>query len=113
MVSGKNPTPGKKSPREGSRGRVRVMLGIGLGLGSAGLFSGGDFFLEPFSIYNLDLMNIARIIGANIATHINELNLLTDFVDAIIKLFPVLYICNNKVNCFINLHGFVFLPGVL
>ena len=58
-------------------------------------------------------MNIARIIGADIATHINELNLLTDFVDAIIKLFPVLYICNNKVNCFINLHGFVFLPGVL
>ena len=57
-------------------------------------------------------MNIARKVGANIVTHINELNLLTGSVDAILKLFPVLYICNNKVSCLINLHEFVFLPGV-
>ena len=56
----------------------------------------------------LDLMNIAQTISANI----KDLNLVTDSVDAIRELFPVLYICNNRVNCFINLHEFVFSPGV-
>ena len=66
--------------------------------------------IYSFPIDILDLMNIARIISANIATH--ELQLVTDCVDDIIKLFPVLYICNNRVNCFINLHEFLFSPGV-
>ena len=56
----------------------------------------------------LDLMNIARTISANL----KDLNLVTDSVDAIRELFPILYICNNRVNCFINLHEFVFSPGV-
>ena len=38
--------------------------------------------------------------------------MVTDSVDAIIKSCPVLYIYNNRVNCFINLHKFVFSPGV-
>ena len=60
-----------------------------------------------------ELMNIARIISGNIVAHINELNLVTDSVDATIKLFPLLHICNNRVSCFINLqHDFVLLPGV-
>ena len=62
--------------------------------------------ISPMDI--LDLMNIAQTISANI----KDLNLVTDSVDAIRELFPVLYICNNRVNCFINLHEFVFSPGV-
>ena len=45
-MSGKNPP--EKSPPWRVRGRGRVRLGTGLGLESRELFSGGDFFLEPY-----------------------------------------------------------------
>ena len=61
-----------------------------------------------------ELMNIARIISGNIVAHINELNLVTDSVDATIKLFPLLHICNNRVSCFINLqYDFYFCQAFL
>ena len=72
-----------------------------------------NWFLYDNGPRHKELMNIARIISGNIVAHINELNLVTDSVDATIKLFPLLHICNNRVSCFINLqHDFVLLPGV-
>ena len=46
--------PTEKSPPWGVMGRVSVRLGIGLGSGFGGLFSGGDFFLEPFKKIRLN-----------------------------------------------------------
>ena len=59
-----------------------------------------------------DLIHVALLISSNIVTHLAELNLTNEAIDVVVKLFPVLYVCNKDVHCFINIHEFVYTPGV-
>jgi len=68
--------------------------------------------INTFSIPTAELISIATIISANIVTHRNELLLELKSVDVITKLFPVIYVCNKDVDCFINVHEFFYSPGV-
>ena len=59
-----------------------------------------------------DLIHVALLICSNIVTHLAELNLTNEAIDVVVKLFSVLYVCNKDVHCFINIHEFIYTPGV-
>ena len=59
-----------------------------------------------------DLIHVALLISSNIVTHLAELNLTNKAIDVVVKLFTRLYVCNKDVHCFINIHEFVYTPGV-
>ena len=61
---------------------------------------------NTFSIPTAELMSIADTISKNIVTHRKELLLKSRSIDVVTKLFPVMYICNKEVDCFVNMHEF-------
>ena len=65
-----------------------------------------------FPVDSADLIHVALLISSNIVTHLAELDLTNEAIDVVVKLFLVLYVCNMDVHCFINIHEFVYTPGV-
>ena len=64
---------------------------------------------NTFSIPTTELMSIADTISKNIVTHMKEVLLESRSIDVVTKLFPVMYICNKEVDCFVNMHEFFLL----
>ena len=59
---------------------------------------------------------IAKQISDNIVTHISNIPnivLSQTNINTVIKLVPVIYFVAKDINCFLNLHEFVYTPGAL
>ena len=56
---------------------------------------------------------MAQIISRNIVSHRTELQINSEAIEALVKLFPVMYVCNKDTECFINIHKFTYSPGIL
>ncbi|CAB3981040.1 Hypothetical predicted protein [Paramuricea clavata] len=39
-----------------------------------------------------------------------ELQIFLEAIEALVKLFPVMYVCSKDTECFINVHKFIYLP---
>ena len=66
---------------------------------------------NKFPIEITKLIRAANIISTNIVTRRDELQI-NNGTETIVKLFPVIYVCNKDIDCFINIHEFVFTPGI-
>ena len=65
---------------------------------------------NKFPIDIPELIRVAKILSNNIVSHRVELEISTEAMEAIIMLFPVIYIFNSDIQCFINIHEFVYSP---
>lgn len=68
---------------------------------------------NKFPIETSELIRVAQIISTNIVSHRTELQINSEAIEALVKLFPVLYVCNKDTECFINIHEFIYSPGIL
>ena len=65
-----------------------------------------------FPIETSELIRVAQIISTNIVSHRMELQINSEAIESLVKLFPVTYVCNKDTECFINIHEFNYSPGI-
>jgi hypothetical protein len=63
---------------------------------------------NKFPIETSELIRVAQIISRNIVSHRTELQINSEAIEALVKLFPVMYVCNKDTECFINIHKFTY-----
>ena len=76
-----------------------------------------DFENSRFNLGTIEideLLTTAGILSENVVTFMSELpfNVTPEKVRKIVKLMPVIYLKNNQNSAFVNLHEFVFTPGI-
>ena len=67
---------------------------------------------NQFPIETSELIRVANIISTNIVSHRMELQINSEVIESLAKLFPVMYVCNKDTACFINIHVFNYSPGI-
>ena len=76
-----------------------------------------DFENSRFNLGTIEidgLLTTAGILSENVVTFMSELpfNVTPEKVRKIVKLMSVIYLKNNRNSAFVNLHEFVFTPGI-
>ena len=76
-----------------------------------------DFENSRFNLGTIEidaLLTTAGILSENVVTLMSKLpfNVTPEKVKKIVKLMPVIYLKNNQNSAFVNLHEFVFTPGI-
>ena len=76
-----------------------------------------DFENSRFNLGTIEidgLLTTAGILSENVVTFMSELafNVTPEKLRKIVKLMPVIYLKNNRNSAFVNLHEFVFTPGI-
>ena len=67
---------------------------------------------NQFPIETSELIRVANIISTNIVSHRMELQINSEAIESLVKLFPVMYVCNKDTEFFINIHEFNYSPGI-